>query len=241
MVALTAADREERTGSYFGAVGAAGSTLAYSTVDYDCVDPNDCTELAVQPNRLTGIFRVIGTSGSSQVPGAPGALALAVSGHRVALLPAPEQIPVTEVGDVSSPSLATPGETVEIRDSVSGTLVAQFTPPGTVRALALSGQVAAVVDGLGNGMTAIERYDPTTGSLLGATIGVAAGSTLSLSGHTLVFAVGDKIEAMDATSGAQRVLAVSPAPPIGLSVAGKRVAWAVNAHGHGRVLALTLP
>ena len=52
---------------------------------------------------------------------------------------------------------------------------------------------------------------------------------------------GEKIEAMDATTGALRVLAVSPAPPIGLSIVGKRVAWAVNAHGHGRVLALTLP
>jgi hypothetical protein len=37
------------------------------------------------------------------------------------------------------------------------------------------------------------------------------------------------------------VLAVSQAAPIGLSVVGKRVAWAVNVHGHGRVLALTLP
>jgi hypothetical protein len=37
------------------------------------------------------------------------------------------------------------------------------------------------------------------------------------------------------------VLAVSPGAPIGLSVVGKRVAWAVNVHGRGRVLALTLP
>ena len=110
-----------------------------------------------------------------------------------------------------------------------------------MRALALSGSVAAVVDELGNGTREIESYDATTGTLLGVTVGLAPGDALSVSGHTLVYAVGNKIEAMDATTGVQRVLAVSPGPPIGPSVAGKRVAWAVNAHGHGRILALTLP
>jgi hypothetical protein len=37
------------------------------------------------------------------------------------------------------------------------------------------------------------------------------------------------------------VLTVSQAQPVGLAVSGNRVAWAVNAHGHGRILALTLP
>lgn len=44
----------------------------------------------------------------------------------------------------------------------------------------------------------------------------------------------------DAVTGIRRQLAISPAPPIGLSVTGQRVAWAVNRHGHGSVLALTL-
>lgn len=242
MIALTDADREERTGSYFGAVAAAGSTLAYSTVDYQCVDPNDCTQLAVHSDpRLTGTYLVTGTSGSAPVPGLPGAIELAVSGHRMAILPAPEQIAATQISDVSSPSLAQPGTTVQIRDTTTGSLVAQFTPPGTVRALALSGSVAAVVDQLGNGTREIESYDPTTGALLGVAVGLAPGDALSVSGNTLVYAVGNKIEAMDATTGVQRVLAVSPGKPIGPSVAGKRVAWAVNAHGHGRILALTLP
>ena len=111
-----------------------------------------------------------------------------------------------------------------------------------MRALALSGSIAAVVDELGDGTRNIERYDPATGALIGTTTGVAADDSLSLSGDTLVFSVGGgKIEAMDANTGAQRVLAVSPRAPIGLSVAGKLVAWAVNLHGQGRVLALTLP
>jgi hypothetical protein len=241
MVFLTAADREDRSGSYFGGLAAGSSTVAFTTVDYQCLDPDTCSQLTVEPTVLTGTYRVTGTASRVQVPNAPGSVDLAVGAGRVALLPAPGQIAPSQVGEVTAPSLAEPGTTVEIRDAVTGALSAQFTPPGTVRALALSGAVAAVVDRLGDGTTAIERYDPTTGTLLGATIDVAAGDSLSVSGHTLVYAVGNTIEAMDATTGTQRVLAASPGPPIGLSVAGKRVAWAVNAHGRGRVLALTLP
>jgi len=75
-----------------------------------------------------------------------------------------------------------------------------------------------------DGTRAIERYDPARGALLG-TSDVAAGDALALSGRTPVYAAGRQVEAMDATTGARQVLAVSPAPPIGVSVAGKRVAW----------------
>jgi hypothetical protein len=243
MIFLEAALREGGPGGYFGPLVGAGSTLAYTAVDYDCVDVNDCTELAEQASPSNGVFRVTGTTGTTQLPlVVPGATELAVSGNRFALLPAPEQVAATQLTDPSSPPPATPGTPVEIRDATTGSLIAQFTPPGTVRALALSGSVAAVVDELGDGTRNIERYDAATGALLGTTGNIAVGDGLSASGHTLVYAVGGgKIEAMDLTTGAPRVLAVSPGAPIGLSVAGNRVAWAVNVHGHGRILALTLP
>jgi hypothetical protein len=237
----TAADRTERTGTYFGALSAGGSTLAFTTVDYECVDPNDCSKLAANPSRVGGAFRVVGTSREAQVPNAPGSLESAVSAGRIAVLSAPKELSPTEISDVSSPSLGRPGSRVEIRNATTGGLVSSFTPAGTVRALALTGSVAAVVDDLGNGTRQIERYSATTGALLGSTGNVAAGSTLSAAGNTLVYAAtGEKIEAMAATTGAQQQLAVSPAPPIGLSIVGKRVAWAVNEHGHGQILALTL-
>jgi hypothetical protein len=238
----TAADRDERTGSYFGELAAGGSTLAFADADYDCVDQNDCSELASQPSPLGGIGRVVGTSGIAHVPDAPGALEVAVSAGRVALLPAPAEIAADQIGEVTSPQLAQPGTTVEILDATTGNLITQFTPPGTVRALALAGPVAAVVDELPDGTRNIERYDATTGALLGTTVGVAAGDTLSANGNTFVFAVGGaKIESMDAATGTRDVVTVSPGQPIGLSVSGERVAWAVNAHGHGRVLSRTLP
>jgi hypothetical protein len=243
MVFLAAALWDGGPGGFFGPIVGAGSTLAYTDVEYECVDANDCSQLAEQPSPSNGVFRVTGTTRITQLPVVvPGATELAVSGNRIALLPAPTQVAATQLTNPSSPPPAPAGTPVEIRDATTGNLVAQFTPPGTVRALALSGSVAAVVDEFGDGTRNIERYDATTGTLLGSTAGIAAGDTLSSSGHTLVYAVGGgKIEAMDLTTGAVRVLAVSPGAPIGLSVAGKRVAWAVNVHGHGRVLALTLP
>lgn len=242
IVFIASSVRERGPGSYFGPVVGVGSTLAFSTVDYECVDENDCVELAEQPSPIGGVFRVTGTNGFTHLPAVvPGATELAVSGNRIALIPAPEQVDVTQAS-AGWPPPAAPGTPVEIRDATTGNLVAQFTPPGTVRALALSGSVAVVVDELGDGTRNIERYDAATGAPIGTTTDVAAGNSLSLSGNTLVFTVGgSKIEAMDADTGAQRVLAVSPGKPIGLSVVGRRVAWAVNVHGHGRILALTLP
>jgi hypothetical protein len=241
MIFLASSVREGGPGAYFGPAVGAGSTLAYSVVDYECVSEDDCSELAEQPSPSNGVFRVTGTTGFKQLPAVvPGATELAVSGNRIALLPAPEQVAVPQISP-GSPPPAGPGTPVEIRDATTGSFLAQFTPPGTVRALALSGSVAAVLDELGDGTRNIERYDATTGGLIGTTTGIAADDSLSLSGDTLVFSVGRKIEAMDANTGAQHVLAVSPGAPIGLSVVGKRVAWAVNVHGHGRILALTLP
>jgi hypothetical protein len=237
----TAADREERTGSYFGALAAGSSTLAFSTVDYDCVDQNDCSKLAEQPSALNGVFRVTGTSRTAQVPNVPGAVALAVSSGRVALLLAPSAISATQTGEVTSPQLAQPGAKIEIRNATTGKLIAQFKPPGTVQALALAGSIAAVVDELPDGTRNIERYDTSSGALLDETANdIAVGNTLAASGNTFVFCVGGrKIETMNASTGTQQVVADSQ-HPLGLSVSGKRVAWAVNAHGHGRILALTL-
>src|SRR5206468_1108824 len=147
--------------------------------------------LAEQPSPSNGVFRVAGTTRITQSPLiVPGATELAVAGNRIALLPAPEQVAATQVTNPASPPPAAPGTPVEVREATTGGLLAQFTPPGTVRALALSGSVAAVVDDLGDGTREIERYDAATGALLGTGDQIAVGDRLSTSGHTLVYTVG---------------------------------------------------
>ena len=238
LLASDAGDNEEG-GGFFGALAGAGSTAVYSFVDYQCVfDPQGaCDELALS-SFVPGTFRVTGTSGNDRLPAVPTAIELAMSGRRVAVLPPADQ--VTQFSDPASPPFAAPDMSVEVFDTVTASRLGQFTPAGTVRALALSGTLGAVVDEAADGTRAIERYSTATGGRIGSTA-VAAGDTLVVHGNTLVYAVGNQVEAMNATTGARQVLATSPGSPIGLSVAGKRVAWAVNVHGHGRVLAVTLP
>jgi hypothetical protein len=228
----------EEGGGFLGALAGAGSTGVYSFVEYQCVFDSQgaCSKLALN-SFVPGTYRVTG-SGSERLPAVPTAAELAVSGRRVAVLPPADQI--TPFSDIALPPLAAADLTVDVFDTGTSSRLGQFTPPGTVRALALSGTLGAVVDEAADGTRTIERYSTATGALLGSTT-VAAGDALVASGNTLVYAAGNQIEAMDATTGSREVLAASPGPPIGLSVAGKRVAWAVNAHGHGWILAVTLP
>jgi hypothetical protein len=116
-------------------------------------------------------------------------------------------------------------------------LVSSFTPAGSVRDVALSGSRVAVLVESG-GTTAIERYDAATGAFTGSTP-VAAGATdLDMSGTTVVYRLGRQIHALNAATGSDGVLRTSMGTPIGLSIEGRRVAWAVNIGGHGRIVAL---
>jgi hypothetical protein len=238
MLASEAGDNEEG-GGFFGALAGAGSTAVYSFVDYQCVfdSGGGCPTLALN-SFVPGTYRVTGRSGSNRLAGVPTASRLAVSGNRVAVLPPADRI--TQFPEIASPPLAAPGLTVSVVDTVTAKRVGQFTPPGTVRALALSGTLGAVVDEAAGGTRTIERYDTSTGALIGSTT-VDSRDVLVASGNTLVYVDVDQIVAMNATTGAQRVLATTPSVPIGLSVVGNRVAWAVNVGGHGRVLAVNLP
>jgi hypothetical protein len=56
-----------------------------------------------------------------------------------------------------------------------------------------------------------------------------------------VFSTGRTIRLLDSRTRATSVLATAGSRPIGLSVSGRRVAWAENIRGRGRIRALTLP
>jgi hypothetical protein len=55
----------------------------------------------------------------------------------------------------------------------------------------------------------------------------------------IVFRVGRSIYVLSGRT--PKLLARAPGTPVGLSIEGRRVAWAVNPKGHGRIVALTLP
>ena len=127
----TAADREERTGTYFGALAAGGSTLAFSTFD-TMRRSNDCSSWPRSPPAS------VEPSASRHVERSPGAECGQVA--RAACrraesrsFSAPKRFRPPRSADVSSPSLVRPGSRVEIRNATTGDLISAFPPPGTVQ------------------------------------------------------------------------------------------------------------
>jgi hypothetical protein len=129
---------------------------------------------------------------------------------------------------------------VEIRDAVSGEVKATFAPSGTVVAVALTTATAAglVHDGK---RARVEVYDARKGSRLARASVPLGAKDLSIAGRTIVYRVGRTIYVLDWRRGAPTKLAVAKARPYGLSIEGRRVAWAENlSRGMSRVRAVTL-
>jgi hypothetical protein len=179
--------------------------------------------------------RVVG-SRKVTVPGSVPAVGLAVSAGRVALVPADPTC--TDLPGVLAPA---PNGTVEIR-SGDGALVSSFSPAGTVRALALSPATAVVLVEASDRSRRVERYDAATGRLLGATpVQPITANNLDIAGGWIVYRTGRAIRLIDAVTGAKRLLVIAPATPLGLSIEHRRVAWAENRLGHGRVRSVLAP
>ena len=159
---------------------------------------------------------------------------LAVSHGRIAVLPSPP----TVAGQYwwGFPAVAENGP-VEVR-TAAGALVFRVFPAGTVRQIALSWPHLAVLVQRPDGSQAIERYGVNGG--LEETTPVATTATdVSIGTGGIVYRVGRTIYTIRRSKPA--LLWRAKATPIGLSVEGRRVAWAVNLHGSGLIVALTLP
>jgi TolB protein len=125
--------------------------------------------------------------------------------------------------------------------AASGAKINGFETVGRVRAVALSPSVLAVlVEGFFG--KRIELFDPGTGTELGSVaVDATSAAALSAAGDRIVFAVGRRIMMLDVATRRLSQLAVAGAPPLGLSIEGRRVAWAENAGNQGRIRALTAP
>jgi hypothetical protein len=103
--------------------------------------------------------------------------------------------------------------------------------------LALDGDsVAALVDA--GSARRVERYDARSGRSLGSLQLAGSAQDLDVSGNDVVFRVGNEIHLV--TGGRITLLERASARPIGLSLEGRRIAWAENVRGHGRIRSITL-
>ena len=128
---------------------------------------------------------------------------------------------------------------VEIRSPRTGKLLRAFTAPGTAVDVELSsGYIAVVV--MDGSRLKLKRYR-RTGGLLGSTALPKLVYGLALCGRTVLYATARQIFSVDAQTGRTRVLVATAATPVGLSVVGRRVAWAENLQGKARIRAQLLP
>jgi Tol biopolymer transport system component len=142
----------------------------------------------------------------------------------------------------------------EVRRVADGRLAARATTkrPGTAAtAVALSSRILALLlrptrnpwyEPLDRRKAWLELFDSRTGRALGSVaLPPQTADDPKASGWTVVFRTGTTIRALDARTKRMRVLARARTTPIGLSIDGRRVAWAENGGRVARIRAVMLP
>ena len=131
---------------------------------------------------------------------------------------------------------------IEVFDPKTGTLLTSVSPTGTARALGLSAGALAVFLKRVDGSFAIERYAIPGGRLIASTPvnSHAAFENLDIAGKWIVYRVRRQIRLIGPLGG-DRLLIRAPTLPIGVSIEGRRVAWAENDRGRHRIRAILAP
>ena len=203
-----------------------GATLVFgeSTYNYLCPPSLPCAPHG-------GVWRVTGGSVVA-IPGTPPPVGLAAAAGRVASAPAR----VVNAGVLVGP------ESVQVRDARTGTLRMTVFPTGDVREVALSARTLAVLVSAEAGLR-LEWYAVPSGDWLGSTPAPANIANLDIGRGRIVYRSDNEIRLVNTRTGVDQLLWVARSEPIGLSIEGRRVAWATNASGgrRGRVLTFMLP
>ena len=129
----------------------------------------------------------------------------------------------------------------EIREAPTGAVISRFMPHGRAFEVALSREFVAVLVQVGRRRARIELFRPTSGARLGAVRVPSGANALSISGKTVIFARGRTIWMLDAKRRKTSMLSLARTRPIGLSIEGRRVAWAESGRKRSRIRALRLP
>jgi hypothetical protein len=187
-----------------------------------------------------GVNRIVAAR-RRRIPTAPPPAAIALSAGRVAIAPAAS----SRTGILLFKPKAVLNGPVHIRNARDGSAIATFAPSGYVEVVALSGQRAALLVREVDASRQIEIWDTSTGTFLrGVPVPSDVASELDMSRQVVVYRIGREIHRLDTETGGDAVVWVAPVAPIGLSIEGRRVAWAetlrVAARRVGRIRAVTL-
>lgn len=131
---------------------------------------------------------------------------------------------------------------VEIRGAGSGALRRSFTAPGTALALASSARHVAVLVQDGSRLE-LRRFRANGSALGGSTVpSTVSRYYFSLGSRTIVYATRGRVFATDAETGKMTVVAKTKAPPVGVSILGRRIVWAENVkRNRALIRAVVLP
>lgn len=228
-------------GLWLGGVAGSGGTLVYAVAKVAYKDQVACLSTPKEPGACAlkvtggGIYRIVGRKAPLSIKGdARPAVMVAASGNDIAYVPA------SGAATADGRPLASADVPVEVLDADSGSRVASVSVQSTPVAIGLSATVLAVL-GRSGGRLVLDWYDVSTGKPLGTLkLGRGAAPALSVGNRTIVYRVGRSIRAVDVRTKRVRAVAKAAGTPIGLSIAGDRIAWAENVAGRGRIRAVTL-
>jgi hypothetical protein len=222
-------------GLWLGGIAGDGSNLVYAVTSVQYVDEVACLSGGSCEKKVAGggIRRIQGRNDPT-IPNTTAAVAVAAAGSEIAYVPA-----APGVGKDGRPT-ASADQPIQIRDARTGALVANATPEGAPVAIALSTNVLATLEQTARGLRLV-WYDAATGISAGS-VALPAGTApeLAVNDQDAVFRVGRSIRAVNLTTQHVRKLTRAGTTPIGLSLEGRRLAWADNVGGLGRIRAIYL-
>jgi len=227
-------------GLWLGGVAGNDGSLLYSVVNVAYHDQVACLSTPKSAHACEldvvdgGIYRIVGRTPPMKIKDAAPAVALAVYGDDVAYLPA------ATTASADGRPLSSADIPVDIRDIRTGVRVASIVPDGTPLAIGLSDSVLALIGTTPQGLV-LSWYAADTGRFLHAlTVARTTSPEVSVGTTMIVYRNGRTIRAVDLRTLHVRTLAKAASTPVGLSVAGDRVAWAENVRGRGRIRAITI-
>jgi hypothetical protein len=221
------------TGWWLGGITGGASTLAYSFVDVEYVDPLACGSGGSCKKKIAGGGIDLVTAGQkSPLAHAGPALDIAFSSGRIAYIPA------TTVGKDGVPASSATA-LVQVENVSNGAVVSHAKPVGIPLAVGLSAHVLAVLTRNVRGSMQLTWYDPATGHKRGSVgVPVDTAPILGVNDKLIAFRFRTTLRALVLATSHQHPLGKTATTYLGLSLDQGRLVWAENHNTYGVIRAL---